>query len=108
MVGYKLFRKRKDGSYGSLFINRKKRYSAGILYNSESHETVGYKYRPYFHICSKPIAPHLSLRGRVWCEVEFDKCHEMKRPENQGGMWFLAESIKILREMEICQPSFKK
>lgn len=99
MIGYKLFRKRKDGSYGSLFIDRKKRYNVNMLYFSESHETEGYKYRPYFHVCSKPVAPHLSERGRVWCEVEFDKHEEMKRPENQGGIWFLANNIKILREV---------
>jgi hypothetical protein len=32
MIGYKLFRKRKDGSYGPLFINRKLRMCAVNLW----------------------------------------------------------------------------
>jgi hypothetical protein len=51
MLGYKLFRKRKDGTYGSLFINQRKKYIAGQEYLAESHPTNGYAFRPFFHIC---------------------------------------------------------
>lgn len=99
MIGYKLFRKRPDGSYGPLFINKKLRLTTGVTYQAESHPTKGYAYRPWWHICSRPEAPHLSTRGRVWCKVEFDLHEVMHRPANQGGTWFLGKSINILEEL---------
>ena len=33
MIAYKLFRKRKDGTYGPLFINRKQRIHTGETYS---------------------------------------------------------------------------
>lgn len=100
MIGYKLFRKRKDGSYGPLFINRRQRLTVGETYVAEEHRTKGYSYRPGWHVCSKRDAPHLRQTGdRVWCEVEFDKMQEIKRPASQGGIWYLGSSMKILREV---------
>jgi len=32
MIGYKLFHKRKDGTYGPLFINKKQKLVAGVYY----------------------------------------------------------------------------
>lgn len=99
MIGYKLFRKRKDGSYGPLFINRKLRIEPSVWYEMEDHPTKGYAHRPGWHVCKKPIAPHLKLtKDRVWCVVE---CHEfstIKRPEAQGGEWVLASDLRIIRE----------
>ena len=66
MIAYKLLRVRKDGTLGSLFIDRKKVIEIGVWLKSESHQTKGYKYRPYFHCTSKPTAPHLSEKGRKW------------------------------------------
>jgi hypothetical protein len=99
VIGYKLFRKRKDGTYGPLFINRRQRLVKGAPYRAESHPTNGYSYRPGWHICRDPRAPHLSLKERVWCEVDFDLMGVIERPESQGGIWYLGKSMKILREI---------
>jgi hypothetical protein len=99
LVCYKLFRKRKDGTYGPLFINRKQKLVINEWYKAEKHPTKGYAYRPGWHCCGKPEAPHLSTKGRVWCVVELGSFVQLKRPESQGGTWFLANRIKILQEL---------
>lgn len=98
-TGYKLFRKRKDGTYGPLFINKRQKLVKDVTYPAEDHPTNGYAHRPGWHICSKPIAPHLSLTNRVWCKVQFDKIQTIIRPACQGGVWFLGSSLKILHEL---------
>ncbi len=85
MKAYKLVRLRKDGSLGSLFINRKDRLSIGEWREAEDYPTKGYAHRPGWHCCFKPEAPHLSERDRVWVEVEVDDYKVFKRPESQGG-----------------------
>jgi hypothetical protein len=99
MRGFKLFRKRRDGSYGPLFINARLRLEPGVIYPAEEHRTPGYAFRPGWHICRKPEAPHLSTRGRVWCEVEFEHRATLNRPAAQGGIWYLGSTLKILREL---------
>lgn len=98
MVGYKLFRKRKDGTYGPLFINTRQRLEPGVTYEAEDHPTKGYAHRPGWHICSEQSAPHLSKNGRVWCKVEFDHRATIERPKSQGGVWYLGNSMMILEE----------
>jgi hypothetical protein len=100
MIGYKLFRKRRDGTYGPLFINCRQKLVPGITYNAEDHKTKGYAHRPGWHICSKPEAPHLSKKNRVWCKVEFDYKETIIRPECQGGIWYLGNTLTILAEVE--------
>jgi hypothetical protein len=100
MIGYKLFRVRKDGTIGSLFINRKKIIDKGIWYEAESHPTKGFKLRPYWHITSNPVAPHLSMKGRVWYKVKFKNFKKFNRPKNQGGLWYLAENMKVLESVK--------
>jgi hypothetical protein len=99
MIGYKLFRKRVDGTYGPLFINRKLKLTEGEWYTAESHPTKGYAYRPGWHICGKKSAPHLSEKNRVWCRVQFFDAYSLQRPEGQGGMWWLANRMRILHEV---------
>ena len=100
MIGYKLFRKRKDGSYGPLFINRKQRLLAGVTYKAEDHPTKGYAFRPGWHICTAPVAPHLRQGGdRVWCRVSFRRRSAIARPQSQGGVWYLGSTMKILGEL---------
>ena len=54
IVGYKLFRQRKDGSLGSLFIDRKLRLCVREWwYVAQNIPTPGYAVRPGWHICSK-------------------------------------------------------
>ena len=95
-TGYKLFRLRKDGSLGPLFINRTQVIEVGKTYDAEAHRTKGYAFRPGWHLTLKPVAPHLSTRGRVWCRVKFFGGRKMQRPKNQGGTWILADKLKVL------------
>ena len=97
MRGYKLFRQRKDGTLGPLFINRKQRLYMDVVYPAEDHPTKGYAHRPGWHICSTKSAPHLSKKGRVWALVEFDFAERYTRPASQGGLWYTAMYMKILR-----------
>jgi hypothetical protein len=94
--GWKLFRQRKDGSLGPLFINRKQRVMEGEWMAAESHPTKGFAVRPYWHATSAPIAPHLSKKGRVWVPVELRGVKLMNRPEGQGGQWYLAGGLRVV------------
>ena len=98
MIGYKLFRLRRDGTLGPLFINRSQRIALGVRYRAQAHRTAGYAFRPGWHICaSVDGAPHLSKRGRVWCEVSFSDATRILRPPSQGGLWYLARYMTVLR-----------
>jgi len=99
MKAYKLVRKMKDGSIASLFIDKKARLTIGEWLQAEEHPTKGYAFRPFWHCTSKMIAPHLSKKGRVWVECEIEDYKVMNRPECQGGTWYLANRMKIVREI---------
>lgn len=96
MIGFKLFRLRKDGTLGPLFINARKRVAIGVKYPFEDHPTKGFAHRPGWHICAKPVAPHLSKKGRVWARVRFTRMATIKRPESQGGVWYLGSDMTVL------------
>jgi len=96
VIGYKLFRQRKDGTLGPLFINRKQRLTIGETYIAEEHPTKGFAFRPGWHICSEMNAPHLSKKNRVWAKVSFSKYTSHKRPDSQGGLWYTADKMKVL------------
>ena len=96
MIAYKLLRVRKDGSLGPLFINRGQRIERGVMYEAEAHPTKGFAYRPGWHCCAKPVAPHLSKRGRVWAKVEVYTVAQHQRPESQGGLWYTAQHMMVL------------
>ena len=98
MIGYKLFRIRKDGTLGTLFINRKQRIPLNTWLPSFCFPTKGYAIRPGWHVCSKKSAPHLSKKGRKWFMVEMDNIKGFLRPKCQGGLWYLAKQIKVLQE----------
>ena len=99
MIAYKLCRQLKNGEISPLFINKKKRLPFNEWLNAEPHPTKGFAFRPFWHCTSLPIAPHLSMKGRVWVKVEIDDFIEYNRPALQGGKWFLAKRIKLL---ELC------
>ena len=99
LVTYKLFRKRKDGTYGPLFINRRQKLEKGIWYDAECHPTRGFAVRPGWHTSFEPAAPHLSKKGRVWCKVVIDDYTLFQRPKSQGGLWFIANKMKILEQL---------
>ena len=94
---YKLIRLRKNGSLGPLFINRKQIVPIGEWLEAECIPTKGYALRPGWHTTEKPEAPHLSTKGRVWCEVEIKDYTEFQRPANQGGLWFISKWMKVIR-----------
>jgi len=97
MYGWKLFRRRKDGTLGPLFINCRQKLHIGVTYVAEEHPTKGFAFRPGWHVCSERSAPHLSKKGRVWARVQIEGwINKHHRPASQGGLWFTAEKITIL------------
>jgi len=99
MIAYKLIRKMKDGSLSPLFINQKSRIDIGIWLNAELHPKKGFTIRKGWHCTLEPKAPHLSKKNRVWVQVELDDYEYHPRPESQGGMWVLAQKMKVIREV---------
>jgi len=103
MTVFKLMRK-KDNSFYPLFINRKTEYKKEKWISAECIPTKGFSVRKGFHCCVRPIAPHLKLElsngeKRVWILAEVKKFKFYERPESQGGLWVLAQKIKILGEV---------
>ena len=97
MIAYKLFRVRKDGSIGPLFINRKQRVPLDEWLQSEDHPTKGYARRPGWHVAKSAYAPHLnSKEHRRWYVVEIEDYTTLERPAYQGNLWFLAMRMKVL------------
>lgn len=86
----------KNGDITPLFINKSFRIPFNKWLEAESHPTKGFKLRPYWHCTSEPNAPHLSTKNRVWVKVEIKDYEEFERPNNQGGLWFLAKKIKFI------------
>ena len=99
MRAYKLFREMKDGSIAPLFINKTQRLEEGVWYEAEDHPTKGFAHRPGWHCTLRPEAPHLSEKGRIWCEVTIDDFVEYNRPESQGGTWVLAQHLRVDRRL---------
>ncbi len=102
VVGYKLFRLRRDGTLGPLFINRRQVVPVDTWLDAEAHPTKGFAVRPGWHGTLIPWAPHLAQRlkngeRRVWCQVEFQGARVYERPWNQGGTWILAERMRVVR-----------
>jgi hypothetical protein len=99
MKAYKLVRKMADGSLSPLFINQSMRMPIGEWMEAECHPTKGFAVRPGWHCTCQPEAPHLSPKKRVWVEVDIEGVEEHQRPENQGGLWYLAERMKVNKEL---------
>ena len=97
MIAYKLLKDRADSTVGPLFINRRQRIPVGVWLPAEDHPTKGYAHRPGWHCTIKPYAPHLSRKGRTWYEVEITNYVAHRRPESQGGLWYLAQNMKLLK-----------
>ena len=97
MKAYKLVRLMKDGSLSSLFIDKKQRLPVGKWLESECIPTKGFAIRPGWHCTKFPVAPHLSIKGRIWVQVEIENYEELHRPISQGGIWYLANKMRIIR-----------
>lgn len=100
VIGYKMFRLRKDGTLGPLFINKNQVVPVGVSLHAEDHKTKGYAHRPGWHATLKPEAPHLKLDvksgKRVWAKVALRGVKYYDRPESQGGTWVLADELMVL------------
>lgn len=99
-IAYKLFRVRKDGTLGSLFIGRKSKLATGEWMEAELIPTKGFKPRFGWHCLKRPHAPHLKLNGRAWFRVEIREWEQIQRPAAQGGTWFLAKYLRILEPLK--------
>ena len=99
MKAYKLFRKMKDGQLAPLFINKTSRIPLNEWLQAENHPTKGFQVRQGWHCTLTKSAPHLSEKGRVWCEVEVEDFEYYNRPESQGGTWVLAQKMKLIKEI---------
>lgn len=95
-TGYKLLRVRKDGTIGSLFINAAARLPLGKWMWARPYHKKGYAFRPGWHVLPRPGAPHLTTKGRRWYKVEVQHYTQLSRPASQGGMWILANRMRIL------------
>lgn len=94
-VAYKLIRVRKDGTLGPLFIGRSLVIPIGKWLKAKAIRTKGFAFRPGWHCCSKPEAPHLSKVGRTWARIQIKGIKKHQRPMSQGGLWYTAKWMKI-------------
>ena len=105
MIAYKLFRQRKDGTLGPLFINARQRVPMGEWLEAEDHPTRGFAQRKGWHCTLTPNAPHLKLQPkgstRVGARGEGEDFEEYNRPESQGGTWVLAQRMKIIETIGV-------
>ena len=95
-TAYKLFKQRKNGTLGPLFINRRQVIPIGEWLEAEDLPTKGYAHRPGWHTTETPEAPHLKMEGRVWMEVEIEDYYRFERPKYQGGYWLIAKRMKVI------------
>lgn len=100
-IAYKLFRELKSGEITSLFINKTRKLPIGEWMDYENYPTSGFAERPGWHCTAQPNAPHLKMElksgeVRIWKAVLIEDFEEVQRPENQGGLWYLAKRMKIL------------
>lgn len=97
MYAYKLMRERKDGSLGSLFINRRARYYPGDVMVAKPHPTPGFAFRPLIHCTDRMEADHLSKAGRRWVLVYI--YGDVEWFQHRGQSWPLAQKLKIMSKM---------
>jgi hypothetical protein len=100
---WKLFRLRKDGTLGPLFVDRELVIRPETVYTARQDirpKTLAY--RPGFHCIKHRWAPHIKMRlhngeRRVWCRVVIADYYRDKRPLTQGGMWYVAQNLMITK-----------
>lgn len=96
MLAWKLFRVMKNGALAPLFINKRLRLEPNIWYEAELHVTKGFSPRKGWHVTAKAVAPHLSTKGRKWVRVEIEDYQVITRPASQGGIWYLANKMRVI------------
>lgn len=105
-IAYKLFRELKSGEITSLFINKSRKLPHNEWMESDNYPTKGFAVREGWHCTAEPNAPHLKMElksgeKRVWKKVMIEDFTEFNRPENQGGMWYLAKRMKIIGDIKL-------
>lgn len=97
-IAFKLFRVRKDGTIGSLFIGRGQRYPTYDWLKAKNKRKLpkGFVRRAGFHSCALPYAPHLSLKGRQWYYVLIHDIQVHNRPRSQGEKWYTSKYMMVL------------
>lgn len=107
--GYKLFRLRKDGTLGTLFVDRSLVIPVDEWMPAKDlsvmAQSLGLKARPGWHATLTPYAPHLKLNlasgeKRVWVNVALRDTTLYDKPESQGGTWVLANELKVLNVLQ--------
>src|ERR1035437_4464254 len=107
LKAYKLLRVRRDKTLGPLFIHKCQVIPVGEWLEAESWPTPGFKTRPGWHCTSKMSAPHLSPYGRAWCKCDIEGYVPFVRPRKQGGMWFIAQRMRITEIIKVHRPKRK-
>lgn len=95
-------RLRRDGTLGSLFIDRKAVVPIGEWLQAECIPTPNFAIRKGYHCTFEMNAPHLKMKlangeQRVWVECLVEDYETYDRPESQGGCWILANKMKIIK-----------
>jgi len=103
MIAFKLFKIRKDGSVGSLFINSSEKYQLNKWMDAKEFKKKGFANRKGWHCLLEPNAPHLKTElsngeQRKFFKVEIKDYDFFERPKSQGGRWALAQKMKIIEE----------
>ena len=99
MLAYKLFRVRKDGTLGSLFIGRKNVVPKGEWLECDTIPTKGFAVRRGWHCVTQKHAPHLAPKpDRKWFVVDIAQYTSLERPSSQGEEWIIAEKMKVIGE----------
>ena len=103
MLAYKLFEIDRNDRLYSLFINKRDNpIPQNVWLEAELHPTKGFAARKGWHCCTSVNgAPHLKKdpkngRKRVWAVVEVEGIEVIERPESQGGIWYLAERMRVV------------
>ena len=94
---FKLFKVRKNGTLGPLFINKRQVVPVGEWLEAGDYPTKGYKHRPGWHTAPEKTS-HLSERDRMWYKVKIRDYYRCERPKSQGGYWLIAKEMKVLEE----------
>ena len=100
ITAYKLIRVRRNQTLGPLFINRRQVIPIGVWLPAEIHATQGFALRPGWHASHAPCAPHLSPKGRQWYQVEIAMYDVLNRPARQGGVWYIAQWMRVIKPVE--------
>ena len=101
--GFKLFRLRADGTLGPLFIGARLRVPVGRWVRAQDLPAPSWmtvRRRPGWHATTRPAAPHLSERGRVWCAVSLRGARAVPRPKGLGEVWYVARWLRVDRVLE--------